>query len=139
MHSSYPSPHNLWLILLLLLCSEILQVTQSFWMSVQFSYISHKFYYRFTGVSYSFHVTYTHCSVTEFTLDTGMWIDHRPVVYPSSYLATPWPGVKNLWSPPLVLTIRHQKGKHSLTICFMGSPPIPTPVDSIALKEDEET
>jgi hypothetical protein len=40
MHSSYPSPHNLWLILLLRPCSEILHVTQSFWMSVHFSYIS---------------------------------------------------------------------------------------------------
>jgi hypothetical protein len=102
MHNSHPSPHNLWLILLLLPCSEILQVTQSFWMSVQYSYISQQFYYRFTGVCYSFHVTYTLCNVTEFTLDTGIWIDNGPVAYPSSYLATPWLGVKNLWTPLLV-------------------------------------
>jgi len=36
------------------------------------------------------------------------------------------------------LTIRHQKGKHCLILCFIGSPPTPTSVDGIALKEEEE-
>jgi hypothetical protein len=36
------------------------------------------------------------------------------------------------------LTIKYQKGKHCLTICFIGCPPTPTPVDGIALKEEEE-
>jgi hypothetical protein len=92
MHSLHSSPRNLRLILLLVPCSDMLQVTCSFFASTIFL--------RFSAIllqnhrCHSFHVTNIHYIVTEFTLDTDIWIDQGPVAYPFSYPTTPWTPVK---------------------------------------------
>jgi hypothetical protein len=62
-------PHNLWLILSPILCSQIFQVTQAFLLlSVQFSYAFKLSYLGSTSVNYHFHLSNAQYNITELTV-----------------------------------------------------------------------